>query len=79
MAHQLSLDARSPRAVPLTDHDSGVEDGDDGSSSPTTSSTIYVAFKGNMNDEDFQEKLDNILHGMPDMLLLGQDLSWNYH
>ncbi len=75
MAHQLSLDAQSPRAVPLTDHDSGVEDGDDGSSSPTTTSTIYVAFKGNMNDEDFQEKLDTILKGMPDMLLLGQDLA----
>ncbi|XP_026097242.1 nuclear receptor coactivator 6-like isoform X3 [Carassius auratus] len=71
MAHQLSLDAQSPRAVPLTDHDSGVEDGDDGSRSPTTTSTIFVAFKGNMNDEDFQEKLDTILHGMPDMLLLG--------
>ncbi len=75
MAHRLSLDAQSPRAIPLTDQDSGVEDGDDGSSSPTTTSTIYVAFKGNMNDEDFQEKLHTILKGMPDILLLGQDLA----
>lgn len=82
MAHQhgssdLSQDARSPQAASLTDHDSGVEDGDDGSHSPITNSTIHVAFKGNMNDEDFQEKLDTILYRMPDMLLLGQDLAWN--
>lgn len=83
MAHQhgsseLSRGARAARGVSLPDHDSGVEDGDDGSRSPTTDSTIYVAFTGNMNDEDFQEKLDTILNGMPDMLLLGQDLAWNF-
>ncbi|XP_051947282.1 nuclear receptor coactivator 6-like isoform X2 [Xyrauchen texanus] len=79
MAHQhgsseLSRDDQPPRAILLMDHDSGVEDLDDDSSSPTLpveNSTIYVAFKGNMGDEDFHEKLDAILNGMPDMLLLG--------
>lgn len=32
---------------------------------------IFVAFRGNMDDEDFQEKLDNILNRMPSMLELG--------
>ncbi|CDQ90105.1 unnamed protein product [Oncorhynchus mykiss] len=35
--------------------------------------TIFVAFRGNMDDEDLQEKLDNILNGMPSMLELDSD------
>lgn len=82
MAHQLgsserSWEAQSLRAVSCTDNDSGVEDGDERTSSPPLpieNSTIYVAFKGNMTDEDFQKKLEAILNGIPDMLLLGQSL-----
>ncbi|CAB1336062.1 unnamed protein product [Coregonus sp. 'balchen'] len=35
--------------------------------------TIFVAFQGNMDDEDFQEKLDNILNRMPSMLELDSE------
>ncbi|XP_065142660.1 nuclear receptor coactivator 6 isoform X5 [Paramisgurnus dabryanus] len=71
---ELSWDAQSLQAVSCTDQDSGVEDGDEAPSSPllpVEDSTIYVAFEGNMTDADFQRKLDAILIGMPDMLLLG--------
>uniref|UniRef100_A0A3B3ZUL9 Nuclear receptor coactivator 6 TRADD-N domain-containing protein n=1 Tax=Periophthalmus magnuspinnatus TaxID=409849 RepID=A0A3B3ZUL9_9GOBI len=30
--------------------------------------TVFVSFKGNMEDEDFTQKLDSILSGIPDML-----------
>uniref|UniRef100_A0A8C6TBN0 Nuclear receptor coactivator 6 TRADD-N domain-containing protein n=1 Tax=Neogobius melanostomus TaxID=47308 RepID=A0A8C6TBN0_9GOBI len=30
--------------------------------------TVFVAFKGNMDDEDFTQKLDCILSGIPDIL-----------
>lgn len=62
------------------EEDSGLEDGDEVwspglSPSPPReeSTTIFVAFKGNLDDADFQEKLDNILNGMPQMLLLGEE------
>ncbi|XP_029580834.1 nuclear receptor coactivator 6 isoform X3 [Salmo trutta] len=35
---------------------------------------IFVAFRGNMDDEDFQEKLDNILTKMPSMLELDSEI-----
>lgn len=72
-----SWEAQSLQAVSSTDHDSGVEDGDERTDSPplpVENSTIYVAFKGNMSDEDFQNKLDAILNGIPDVLLLGRSL-----
>uniref|UniRef100_A0AAY5L875 Nuclear receptor coactivator 6 TRADD-N domain-containing protein n=3 Tax=Esox lucius TaxID=8010 RepID=A0AAY5L875_ESOLU len=34
---------------------------------------IFVSFQGNMEDEDFQEKLDKILKRMPSMLELDSD------
>lgn len=76
-----SWEAQSPQAVSCTDHDSGMEDGDEQTNSPPVpveNSTIYVAFKGNMTDEDFQTKLNAILNGIPDMLLLGQSLVQTY-
>ena len=33
--------------------------------------TVFVAFQGNMEDEDFKLKLDTILSGIPDMLDMG--------
>lgn len=68
-----------------TEDDSGLEDGDDvcgnhGKSSLARSpnphgeqecTTIFVAFKGNLDDDDFQQKLDTILNGMPQMISLG--------
>lgn len=33
--------------------------------------TIFVAFRGNMDDEDFTQKLDNILSGIPNILDMG--------
>lgn len=33
--------------------------------------TVFVAFRGNMEDEDFTEKLDSILSGIPNMLDMG--------
>lgn len=33
--------------------------------------TVFVAFRGNMDDEDFTQKLDNILSGIPNILDMG--------
>lgn len=33
--------------------------------------TVFVAFQGNMEDEDFIRKLDAILSGIPNMLNMG--------
>lgn len=33
--------------------------------------TVFVAFRGNMDDEDFTQKLDNVLSGIPNILDMG--------
>lgn len=33
--------------------------------------TVFVAFQGNMEDEDFTHKLDTILSGIPNILDMG--------
>lgn len=33
--------------------------------------TVFVAFQGSMDDEDFTQKLDVILSGIPNMLDMG--------
>lgn len=33
--------------------------------------TVFVAFQGNMEDEDFTQKLDTVLSGIPNMLDMG--------
>lgn len=80
---ELSQWTDSNETDPNAEQDSGVEDADgDGSSSASITaqasimegeghSVIFVSFKGNMDDEDFQHKLDNVLNGIPDMLQLG--------
>lgn len=34
--------------------------------------TVFVAFKGNMEDEDFAKKLEAVLSGIPNVLDMGQ-------
>lgn len=34
--------------------------------------TVFVAFQGNMDDEDFSQKLETVLSGIPNMLDMGQ-------
>uniref|UniRef100_A0A3B5QI98 Nuclear receptor coactivator 6 TRADD-N domain-containing protein n=1 Tax=Xiphophorus maculatus TaxID=8083 RepID=A0A3B5QI98_XIPMA len=34
-------------------------------------STVFVAFQGNMNDENFAQKLDSVLSGIPNVLNMG--------
>lgn len=34
-------------------------------------SAVFIAFRGNMEDEDFSLKLDSILSGIPNMLDMG--------
>uniref|UniRef100_A0A665UCI0 Nuclear receptor coactivator 6 n=1 Tax=Echeneis naucrates TaxID=173247 RepID=A0A665UCI0_ECHNA len=35
--------------------------------------TVFVAFQGNMEDEDFTQKLDTVLSGIPTMLDMGAE------
>lgn len=34
--------------------------------------TVFIAFQGNMDDEDFTQKLDTILRGVPNVLDIGK-------
>ncbi|XP_061487594.1 nuclear receptor coactivator 6 [Rhineura floridana] len=52
------------------DLDSGLEEDDIEHDSPCEDSTIFVAFKGNIDDDDFKQKLDIILDSVPDLLHL---------
>lgn len=38
--------------------------------------TVFVAFKGNMEDEDFAKKLEAVLSGIPNVLDMGQFFSF---
>ncbi|ELW69582.1 Nuclear receptor coactivator 6 [Tupaia chinensis] len=53
------------------DFDSGLEDDDTKSDSILEDSTIFVAFKGNIDDKDFKWKLDAILKSVPSLLHMG--------
>ncbi|EHB08380.1 Nuclear receptor coactivator 6 [Heterocephalus glaber] len=50
------------------DFDSGLKDDDTKKDSILEDSSIFVAFKGNMDDKDFKWKLDTILKNVPDLL-----------
>jgi len=39
--------------------------------------TIFVAFKGNLEDDDFAEKLDRVVNGIPSIIDLG-NLCWSH-
>lgn len=47
------------------------QDGKEESSGEGEDFTIYVAFQGNMDDEDFTEKLNTVLSGIPNILDMG--------
>lgn len=53
------------------DTDSGVDEGDVKPESPPEDSTIFVAFKGNISDDDFKQKLGIILDNVPGILHMG--------
>lgn len=53
------------------DVDSGLEDDDIKHDSPCQDSIIFVAFKGNINDDDFKLKLGIILDNVPGLLHMG--------
>ncbi|KAM9249603.1 nuclear receptor coactivator 6 isoform 3-T3 [Dugong dugon] len=50
------------------DFDSGLEDDDTKSDNILEESTIFVAFKGNIDDKDFKWKLDTILENVSNLL-----------
>lgn len=56
--------------------DSGLEDDDTKSDSILEDSTIFVAFKGNIDDKDFKWKLDTILQSVPGLLHMGNCVSF---
>lgn len=47
------------------------QDGTDENSREGKDFTVFVAFQGNMEDEDFTQKLDTVLSGIPNMLDMG--------
>lgn len=58
-------DADSCHGSPVTEEENyNKQDG-------TEDFTVFVAFQGNMEDEDFTQKLDTILSGIPNILDMG--------
>lgn len=47
------------------------QDGTEENSENGEDFTVFVAFQGNMEDEDFTQKLNTVLSGIPDMLDMG--------
>ncbi|XP_041254119.1 nuclear receptor coactivator 6 isoform X3 [Onychostruthus taczanowskii] len=50
------------------DFDSGLEEDELKQEAASGDSTIFVAFKGNISDRDFEQKLDTILENVPGLL-----------
>lgn len=53
------------------DFDSGLEEDELKEDAASEDSTIFVAFKGNIGDRDFEQKLDIILENVPGLLHMG--------
>lgn len=53
------------------DFDSGLEEDELKQEAAPEDSTIFVAFKGNIGDRDFEQKLDTILENVPGLLHMG--------
>lgn len=53
------------------DFDSGLEEDELKQEAAPGDSTIFVAFKGNISDRDFEQKLDTILENVPGLLHMG--------
>lgn len=54
---------------PVADEDGASEQDDAGEGGEFT---VFVAFRGNMEDEDFARKLEAVLSGIPNVLDMGQ-------
>ncbi|XP_034551127.1 nuclear receptor coactivator 6 isoform X2 [Notolabrus celidotus] len=67
-------DADSHHGSTVTEDENGsMQDGTEESRDVGRDSTVFVAFQGNMEDEDFTHKLETILNGIPNMLDMGPD------
>ncbi|KAF4788680.1 Nuclear receptor coactivator 6 [Turdus rufiventris] len=55
------------------DFDSGLEEDELKQEAAPGDSTIFVAFKGNISDRDFEQKLDTILENVPGLLHMESD------
>ncbi|NXI54646.1 NCOA6 protein, partial [Chloroceryle aenea] len=55
------------------DSDSGLEEDELKQEAASEDSTIFVAFKGNIGDRDFEKKLDVILENVPSLLHMESD------
>ncbi|KAK2511706.1 Ncoa6 [Columba guinea] len=55
------------------DFDSGLEEDELKEDAASEDSTIFVAFKGNIGDRDFEQKLDIILENVPGLLHMESD------
>lgn len=53
------------------DFDSGLEEDELKQEAAPGDSTIFVAFKGNISDRDFEQRLDTILENVPGLLHMG--------
>lgn len=60
------------------DFDSGLEEDELKQEAAPEDSTIFVAFKGNIGDRDFEQKLDTILENVPGLLHMGNVPSYNF-
>ena len=57
-----------------TQEDFVEQDGNEERSGDEGHFTIFVSFKGNLEDEDFAEKLDRVVNGIPSIIDLGKVL-----
>lgn len=69
-----SLSCSSVMEELKVDFDSVRKEDDIKPNSPSDDSTIFVAFKGNIDDDDFKQKLGVILDNVPGLLCMGTSL-----
>lgn len=58
-------------SIVMQDDQVNIQHGKEESNGEGEDFTVFVAFQGNMEDEDFTEKLDIVLSGIPSMLDMG--------
>lgn len=65
-------DADSCHGGTVTEEERGnTQNGTEESCEEGENFTVFVAFQGNMEDEDFRQKLDTVLSGIPNVLDMG--------
>ena len=71
-------DADSSHEATFTEEENvNIQDGLEENGGERRDFTVFVAFQGNMEDEDFARKLDTILSGIPNMLDMGKFCSYH--